>query len=99
MVTEFESMMMALSPCSSEQTTVGLNTICRIIERVGNEGEYMHSKKVAAVLVLMLCVSLAPLASGTSGRAAPSCSSESGQHLLRKYLLMTGSVSNYHSVC
>ena len=37
----------------------------------------MHSKKVAAVLVLMLCVSLAPLASGTSGRAAPSCSSES----------------------
>ena len=37
----------------------------------------MHSKKVIAVLVLMLCVSLAPLASSTSGRAAPSCSSES----------------------
>ena len=37
----------------------------------------MHSRKVAAVLVLMLCVSLAPLASGTSARAAPSCSSES----------------------
>jgi len=37
----------------------------------------MHSRKVAAVLVLMLCVSLAPLASSTSARAAPSCSSES----------------------
>ena len=37
----------------------------------------MHSRKVAAVLVLMLCVSLAPLASGTSARAAPSCSNES----------------------
>ena len=37
----------------------------------------MHSRKVAAVLVLMLCVSFAPLASSTSARAAPSCSSES----------------------
>ena len=37
----------------------------------------MHSRKVAVVLVLMLCVSLAPLASSTSARAAPSCSSES----------------------
>ena len=37
----------------------------------------MHSRKVAAVLVLMLCVSLAPLVSGTSARAAPSCSNES----------------------
>ena len=37
----------------------------------------MHWKKVAVVLVLMLCLSLAPLASGASGRAAPSCSSES----------------------
>ena len=37
----------------------------------------MHSRKVAAVLVLMLCVSFAPLASSTSARATPSCSSES----------------------
>ena len=37
----------------------------------------MHSRKVVAVLVLMLCVSFAPLASSTSARAAPSCSSES----------------------
>jgi hypothetical protein len=37
----------------------------------------MHSRKVTVVLVLMLCVSLAPLASSTSARAAPSCSSES----------------------
>ena len=38
MVTEFESIMKALSLSSSEPTTVGFNTICRIIERVGKEG-------------------------------------------------------------
>ena len=37
----------------------------------------MHSRKVFAVLIIMLCVPLLPLASGTSARAAPSCSSES----------------------
>ena len=37
----------------------------------------MHWRKVAVALFLMLCVSLAPLASSTSGRAAPSCSSKS----------------------
>ena len=37
----------------------------------------MHSRKVAVALILMLCVSLAPLALSTSGRAAPSCSSKS----------------------
>ena len=37
----------------------------------------MHSRKAIAVLTLLLCVSLMPLVSSTSGRAIPSCSSES----------------------
>ena len=37
----------------------------------------MQSRKVAVVLLLMLCMSLSQLASGTSARAAPSCSNES----------------------
>ena len=37
----------------------------------------MHSRKVLAVLIIMLGMSLSPLASGTSARAAPSCTSES----------------------
>ena len=64
-------------PSSKHLQVVGFSTICRIIERVGKEGKYMHSRKVAVALILMLCVSLAPLASSTSGRAAPSCSSKS----------------------
>lgn len=37
----------------------------------------MHSRKVVAVLALVICMSLAPLVSGTSARAVPSCSTES----------------------
>ena len=37
----------------------------------------MQSRHVIAVLIIMLCVPLAPFASSTSGRAAPSCTSES----------------------
>ena len=37
----------------------------------------MHSRKVGAVLALVISMSLAPLASGTSARAVPSCSTES----------------------
>ena len=37
----------------------------------------MHSRKVVVVLIIMLCVPLVPLASSTSARAVPSCSSES----------------------
>ena len=37
----------------------------------------MQSRHVIAVLLIMLCVPLAPFASSTSGRAAPSCTSES----------------------
>ena len=99
MVTEFESMMMALSPCSNEQTTAGPNTICRIIERVGNEGEDMHSRKVAATLVLMLCVSLAPLVSGTSARAVPSCSNESASTFATQVPVDDGECSNYRWAC
>lgn len=37
----------------------------------------MQSRHVIAVLIIMLCVPLAPFASSTSGRVAPSCTSES----------------------
>ena len=37
----------------------------------------MQSRHVIAVLIIMLCVPLAPFASSTSARAAPSCTSES----------------------
>ena len=37
----------------------------------------MQSRHVIAVLIIMLCVPLAPFASSTSGRATPSCTSES----------------------
>ena len=51
-------------------------TIASLKEYV--EGKAMHSRKAIAVLTLLLCVSLMPLVSSTSGRAIPSCSSESG---------------------
>ena len=37
----------------------------------------MQSRHVVAVLIIMLCVPLAPFASGTTARATPSCTSES----------------------
>jgi hypothetical protein len=37
----------------------------------------MQSRQVVAVLIIMLCVPLAPFASGTSARATPSCTTES----------------------
>ena len=56
---------------------VGCNTNYRILDLVCREGKAMHSRKAIAVLTLLLCVSLMPLVSSTSGRAIPSCSSES----------------------